>query len=153
MRAHTRARTKARRDRQVLALPQPLLASLPAGPITLSVTVTNVFGVSSASHLTFKKSEAVEVPLFELDRAVGAFIPSQGFRLAALQLAPAPCPVTQVWCVHVTVAVRAAWRLGVAAPHHTLPPLLLCTPPPPVKKKTPKPPHRAAHTPPPPPPA
>lgn len=83
------------RDRQVLNIPFDLLKEMPEGPITLTVSVRNIFGVQTSSSLTFRKKNATEAPLFELDHSRQRFFPSVGFRVDAEPL-PSGCPNTKV---------------------------------------------------------
>lgn len=83
------------RDRQVLNIPFNLLKQMPEGPVTLTVSVRNIFGVQTSSSLTFRKKNATEAPLFELDHSRQRFFPSVGFRVDAEPL-PSACPNTKV---------------------------------------------------------
>jgi hypothetical protein len=68
---------------------------MPEGPVTLSVDVTNIFGVESTAAVTFKKKNATEAPLFQLDHSLRTFFPSGGFRVDADPL-PSACPNAKV---------------------------------------------------------
>lgn len=89
------------RDRQSLSIPVEALPTLPEASITLSVTVANVFNISSASNFTFSKQNSSQAPTFELDKSLTQFHPSQGFRVVANRL-PSSCRATagagdEVW--------------------------------------------------------
>eukprot|EP00878_Enallax_costatus_P046900 GHUV01057218.1.p1 GENE.GHUV01057218.1~~GHUV01057218.1.p1 ORF type:complete len:549 (+),score=74.29 GHUV01057218.1:512-2158(+) len=77
-------------DRQGISLPLDALPSIPEGPITLSVNVTNIFNLTSTSSFTFNKHNSSQAPAFELDKTLTQFYPSLGFRVVARRL-PSTC--------------------------------------------------------------
>ena len=74
------------RDRQGISLPIDSLPSIPEGPITLSVNVSNIFNLTSTSSFTFNKHNSSQAPAFELDKTLTQFYPSLGFRVVAKRL-------------------------------------------------------------------
>jgi hypothetical protein len=81
----------------VLTIPVTSLTEIPEGPITLSVSVTNIFGVQFTAQHRFNKKNSTQAPLFVLDKSQTDFRPADGFRLSAKPKASQCRSARTVW--------------------------------------------------------